>query len=225
VASYLDPLIAFVSAHAWLAYLTLFLAALLEAVPVVGSVIPGSTIILALSALVPGGDLKLQWVLAAATAGALIGDGSAYWIGHKAQREILNSWPLNRYPRLIARSEEFFKRWGALAVFFARFIPPIRAFVPITAGALGMPPLRFFAVNIPAVLLWAPVHVLPGVLAVSALHQYAGIPHHTGMARHYWIMAVIGGALVVTLAVWTIRRRQGGGVGEPAPEPIPKKAP
>ena len=225
MASYLDPLIAFVSAHAWLAYLTLFLAALLEAVPVVGSVIPGSTIILALSALVPGGDLKLEWVLAAATAGALIGDGSAYWIGHKAQREILNSWPLNRYPRLVARSEEFFKRWGALAVFFARFIPPIRAFVPITAGALGMPPLRFFAVNVPAVLLWAPVHVLPGVLAVSALHQYGGIPHHTGMARHYWIMAVIGGALIVTLAVWTIRRRQGGGVGEPAPKPIPKKAP
>jgi membrane protein DedA with SNARE-associated domain len=225
VASYLDPLIAFVSAHAWLAYLTLFLAALLEAVPVVGSVIPGSTIILALSALVPGGDLKLEWVLAAATAGALIGDGSAYWIGHKAQREILNSWPLNRYPRLVARSEEFFKRWGALAVFFARFIPPIRAFVPITAGALGMPPPRFFAVNIPAVLLWAPVHVLPGVLAVSALHQFGGIPHHTGMARHYWIMAVIGGALVVTLAVWTIRRRQGGGVGESAPKPIPRKVP
>jgi membrane-associated protein len=225
VAAYLDPLIAFVSAHAWLAYLTLFLAALLEAVPVVGSVIPGSTIILALSALVPGGDLKLEWVLAAATAGALLGDGSAYWIGHKAQREILNSWPLNRYPRLVALSEEFFRRWGALAVFFARFIPPIRAFVPITAGALGMPPLRFFAVNIPAVLLWAPVHVLPGVLAVSALHQYAGIPHHTGMARHYWIMAVIGGALVVTLAVWTIRRRQGGGVGEPARSQFRRRRP
>ena len=58
VTSFIDPLIAFVSAHAWLAYLTLFLAALLEAVPVVGSVIPGSTIILALSALVPGGDLQ-----------------------------------------------------------------------------------------------------------------------------------------------------------------------
>jgi membrane protein DedA with SNARE-associated domain len=55
VASFIDPLIGFVSAHAWLAYLTLFLAALLEAVPIVGSVIPGSTIILALSALVPGG--------------------------------------------------------------------------------------------------------------------------------------------------------------------------
>src|SRR6202020_61731 len=132
VTSFIDPLIAFVSAHAWLAYLTLFLAALLEAVPVVGSVIPGSTIILALSALVPGGELRLQWVLAAATAGAVLGDGSAFWIGHRTQREILNSWPLSRYPGVIAQSEAFFNRWGALAVFFARFVPPIRAFVPIT---------------------------------------------------------------------------------------------
>jgi membrane-associated protein len=223
VASYLDQLIAFVSAHAWLAYLTLFLAALLEAVPVVGSVIPGSTIILALSALVPGGELKLEWVLLAAIAGALLGDGSAYWIGHRAQREILDSWPLSNYPRLVAQSEAFFRRWGALAVFFARFVPPIRAFVPITAGALGMPPLRFFAVNIPAVLLWAPAHVLPGVLAISALHQYAGISHHTGFGKHYWILTVLGGALIVALAVWTIRRRHGGGVIEPAKAPVRKK--
>jgi membrane-associated protein len=215
-------LIAFVSAHAWLAYLTLFLAALLEAVPVVGSVIPGSTIILALSALVPGGDLRLEWVLAAAIAGALLGDGSAYWIGHRSQREILSSWPLSNYPRVIAQSEAFFHRWGALAVFFARFVPPIRAFVPVTAGALGMPPLRFFSVNIPAVLLWAPAHVLPGVLAVSALHEYAGLPHHAGLARYYWMLAVIVGALLIALATWTIRRRHGGGLIEPTPEQIRK---
>jgi membrane protein DedA with SNARE-associated domain len=223
VASFIDPLIAFVSAHAWLAYLTLFLAALLEAVPIVGSVIPGSTIILALSALVPGGELQLTWVLAAAAAGAMLGDGSAFWIGHRAQREILSAWPMSNYPRVVAQSEAFFNRWGALAVFFARFVPPIRAFVPITAGALGMPPLRFYAVNIPAILLWAPAHVLPGVLAISALHQYAGIPHHAGIGKHYWMLAVIGGALIVALATWTIRRRHGGGAIEPAAKRIREK--
>jgi membrane protein DedA with SNARE-associated domain len=209
VASYIDPLIAFVSAHAGLAYLTLFLAALLEAVPVVGSVIPGSTIILALSALVPGGELRLQWVLAAAIAGALIGDGSAYVVGHRSQHEILSTWPLSRYPGVIAQSEAFFRRWGAWAVFFARFIAPIRAFVPVTAGALGMARMQFFAANIPAVLLWAPAHVLPGVLAISALHRYAGIPHHVSL-KPYWIVLVIGGAVIVGLATWAIRRRQNG---------------
>ena len=137
----INPLIAFVSTHAWLGYCVLFLAALLEAVPVIGSVVPGSTIILALSALVPGGELKLQWVLASAILGALIGDGSAFWVGHRAQRQILNTWPMTRYPRVVAESEAFFQRWGTLAVLFGRFIPPIRAFVPITAGALRMSPL------------------------------------------------------------------------------------
>jgi membrane protein DedA with SNARE-associated domain len=216
VASLIDPFISFVSTHAWLAYLTLFLAALLEAVPIVGAVIPGSTIIFALSALVPGGELKLGWVLLAAIAGALLGDGSAFLLGYREQREILKAWPLSNYPRLMSQSEAFFNRWGALAVFFARFVPPIRAFVPITAGALGMAPPMFYAVNIPAVLLWAPAHVLPGVLAVSALHRYGGFAPHEGIAKHYWILAVVVGALIIALASWVIRRRRGGGAIEPA---------
>ncbi|MHC2331109.1 DedA family protein [Bradyrhizobium sp. USDA 4454] len=216
MTSFLDPLIAFVSAHAWLAYLTLFLAALLEAVPVVGSLVPGSTIILALSALVPGGELKLVPVLAAAACGAMLGDGTAYLIGYRSQREILSAWPLSNYPRVVAQSEAFFNRWGVLAVFFARFVPPIRAFVPITAGALDMPPQRFYAVNIPAVLLWAPAHVLPGVLAVTALHDYAGLPHHQHVGKHLWMFAVAGGAVILALAIWTIRRRHGGSLIEPS---------
>ena len=221
MTSLIDPLIAFVSANPWLAYLTLFLAALLEAVPVVGSVIPGSTIILALSALVPGGELRLEWVLAAAIGGALLGDGSAFWIGHRTQRDILNAWPLINYPRVVAQSEAFFHRWGALAVFFARFVPPIRAFVPVTAGALGMPPIRFYAVNIPAVLLWAPAHVLPGVLAVSMLEQYGGF---RGTAKHYWMPLVLAAALIIALVVWTVRRRNSGGAVEPAPANGGKKS-
>lgn len=216
MASFLDPLIAFVSAHPWLAYLTLFLAALLEAVPVVGSLVPGSTIILALSALVPGGELKLWAVLAAAMAGAALGDGTAFWVGHRSQRQILGVWPLKNYPGMVAQSEAFFQSRGALAVFFARFVPPIRAFVPVTAGALGMPPLRFYGVNIPAILVWAMAHVLPGVFAVSALHEYFDLPDHHGMAKHLWMLAVLGGALIVALAAWIIRRRRGGGAIERA---------
>jgi membrane protein DedA with SNARE-associated domain len=214
VASLIDPLIAFVSNHVWLAYLTLFLAALLEAVPIVGAVIPGSTIIFALSALVPGGELKLAWVLVVAAAGALLGDGTAFCFGHREQREILKAWPLSSYPKVVAQSEAFFHRWGTLAVFFARFVPPIRAFIPVTAGALGMKPPTFFAVNIPAVLLWAPAHVLPGVLAVSALHRYGGFAPHTGIPKLYWILAVIAGALIIALVSWAIRRRRGSPVAE-----------
>jgi len=212
VTSFLDPLIAFVSDHAWLAYLTLFLAALLEAVPVVGAVVPGSTVILALSALIPGGELRFEGVLAAAVAGALIGDGAAFWTGHRRQREILGNWPLVNYPRLVEESEAFFHRWGTLAVFFARFVPPIRAFVPVTAGALGMEPWKFYSVNVSAILLWALAHTLPGVLAVTALHRYAGLPHHEHVGKHLWMVGVAFGAVIVGGVIWTLRRRHGRGV-------------
>ena len=207
MTSFLDPLIAFVSAHAWLGYLTLFLAALLEAVPVVGAVIPGSTVILALSARGPGGELRLEGVMAAAIAGALLGDGAAFWIGHRRQRDILGAWPLANYPRLIGESEAFFHRWGTLAVFFARFVPPIRAFVPITAGSLGMAPWKFYGVNAVAILMWAAAHTLPGVLAVSVLHRYAGLPHHEHVGKHLWIYVVVIGAAMLGAAISVIRQR------------------
>lgn len=209
VTDYLDHLIAFVSAHAGLAYLTIFLAAMLEAVPVFGSVIPGSTIILALSALIPDGELKLVPVLACAMSGALIGDGTAFLVGARKQREILTAWPLSRYPGVVAQSEAFFHRWGNLAVFFARFFAPVRAFVPVTAGALGMPPQRFFPVNAAAIMLWALAHVLPGVFAATLLARYGGWAGVEGVAKHYWMLLVLAGAVTAGLTTWWVRRRRG----------------
>lgn len=208
MASWIESLTHFVALHAWLGYLALFLAAMLEAVPVLGSAIPGSTIILALSALVPSGDLDLIGVLLAAAAGAMIGDGVAFWTGHVQQQRILEAWPMSKYPAVIAQSEAFFHRFGVLAVLFGRFVPPIRAFVPVTAGALGMRPLKFYGVNVSAVLLWAPAHVLPGVLAVSMLHHYSGLPHATGYGKQIWIPAVIVIAALAGAATWWWRRRR-----------------
>jgi membrane protein DedA with SNARE-associated domain len=96
-------------------------------------------------------------------------------------------------------------------------VPPIRAFVPITAGSLGMEPWKFYGVNAAAILMWAVAHTLPGVLAVSALHQYAGLRHHEHVGKHLWIYAVAFGAVILGAAIWTIRRRHGrGGAVTPA---------
>jgi membrane-associated protein len=200
VTAWLDHLTAFAAAHAMLAYFIVFLAALLEAVPVLGSAIPGSTIILALSALVPGGQLELVPILAAAAIGAVLGDATAYLLGRRGQRKILSAWPMSRYPAVVAQSEAFFRRFGTWAVFFARFVPPIRAFVPVTAGALGMTPAKFFAVNIPAILLWAPAHVLPGVVAGRELEKTSA----AGM--HHWLPVFAGVAAVLALAAWALRQ-------------------
>ena len=197
MTEYLHQLVQFVSIHALLAYGVIFAAAFLEAVPVFGSLIPGSTVILALSALVPSGNLKLAPVMVSAFLGAAIGDGLAFLAAYRAQRRILRVWPMANYPAVVAQSEAFFHRHGTLAVFFARFVPPVRAFVPIVAGALGMPPFRFYPVNLIAIALWAPAMILPGVLAGSAAEQWGA------KAEHYAV-PLVGGIIVVGAGAWLI---------------------
>jgi membrane-associated protein len=60
--------------------------------------------------------------------------------------------------------------------------------------------------------------VLPGVLAVSAFHQYFGVPHHGHPAKHIWILTVVGVAIVLGVAAWIYRRRSGGGVAAVKPQ-------
>lgn len=201
MAHVLEQLIHLVATHHHLAYATVLLAALLEAVPVIGSFLPGSTIIIGLSAFVAAGELGLAPVLAAAIIGAAIGDGTAFLLGYIYQRRILGLWPLKSYPILIARSEEFFQRRGALAVLLARFVPPVRAFVPVVAGAFGMPPPRFFAMNIVAIALWASAHVLPGALAGSLWRLY-------GKQVEHIVLPALAGLAVIWLIVWLVRRRR-----------------
>ena len=198
----IHDIVQYVSGHPAQAYGALFLAALLEAVPVLGSFIPGSTIILSLSALTATGDLNLVTVLASTIAGALIGDGSAFWLGHRNQGKLDRIWPLDHYPEVVRESEALFEKYGGAAVLAARFLPPVRAFVPVVAGALGMTPRRFYPRSALAIALWAPAHVVPGYLAGTA-YQRAG-----AMADQL-VLPIIAGIVALALAVWAYRRWAG----------------
>jgi membrane protein DedA with SNARE-associated domain len=138
----------FIGGHPHYALTAIFLLALSEAVPVVGTVVPGSTLIIGICALATGAHVNPWPLLGAAIVGAIFGDGLSFWLGHRYRRELLLRWPLNRYPQVIARSEAFIKTYGAASVFLARFIAVVRAFVPLVAGILGMSSRRFYAANI-----------------------------------------------------------------------------
>lgn len=160
----LHTITAFIAEYPHLAYAAVLLLALSESLPVIGAFVPGSAVIIALSALVPSGTLKLWPLLLAAFLGAIIGDGFAFWLGHRYHRQILGRWPLRRQPELLAKSEAFFSRHGDKSVFIGRFTPGVRAVVPLLAGILHMSVGRFYVANILSALIWAPSHILPGVL-------------------------------------------------------------
>ena len=183
----------FIASHPHFAYAAVFLLALSESIPILGVVVPGSAVILAVSALVPSGVVTLWPLLVAATLGAILGDGISFWLGHRYHREFLARWPLSKYPELIARSEAFFSRHGDKSVFLARFTPGVRAFIPLLAGMLRMPARRFYAANVASALAWAPSHILPGVL-VGASFGLLG-----AAARPLAVLM-----LIVVVAIWAI---------------------
>lgn len=156
--------IEFIAGHSNFAYGAVFVLAFLEAVPVVGSVVPGSALIIATAALIPSGTVQMWPLMAAAILGAVLGDGLPYWTGHRYRSEVLARWPINRYPGLVERSHVFLERHGGKSIFLARFTPAVRGFVPIVAGIAGMSVGRFYLVNVLSAFVWAPVHILPGML-------------------------------------------------------------
>ncbi|HZZ09586.1 MAG TPA: VTT domain-containing protein [Paraburkholderia sp.] len=141
-----------------------FLAAFLEAIAVIGTFVPGSTAMFLAGALAGTGSLSLGWVFAWAIIGAIAGDGMSFWIGGRYKDRIVQLWPFSKHPQVLEAGHRFMRKHGAKSVVFARFVGPLRAIVPVVAGMLGMSPARFYAMNVLSALLWAPAHILPGVV-------------------------------------------------------------
>jgi len=172
---YLKAAISFLEAHSYIAYGSVFLAATIEAVPAIGAIIPGSMIIIAISALAPTGAVSFWPLVFWAVLGAIIGDAFSYWLGKRYRRQILEKWPFRRYPQIALRSEAFFQRHGGKSVVLGRFTPALRPFIPLFAGILRMPTLRFYVANVVSALFWAPAHIIPGMALGAALGLAAAV--------------------------------------------------
>jgi len=171
--SHLQELIVYFSVHSTVALAAVFLAAALEALALIGTVIPGSSIVFIGGVLVGLNVLNPWWTILASMAGAVLGDGLSYWLGHHYHERLLTVWPLRNYRTLFDRGRAYFVANGGKSVFFGRFLTPVRAIVPVIAGMSGMRPVLFYWMNLASALAWSLAHILPGVLFGASL-QVAG---------------------------------------------------
>lgn len=181
--------------HAEWLLIFVFAAAFLESMAIIGTFIPGSTAMFIAGAFVGTGTVNLGWLFVAAIAGAVAGDALSYWIGHRYRDSLTEIWPFSRYPEILAKAKAYFASQGARSVILARFVAPLRAVVPVVAGMAGMTPMRFLTMNVLSALIWAPAHILPGVVFGASL-QIAGVVSFR--------LVVI--ALILALAGWLIWR-------------------
>lgn len=175
----------------WLA-VAMFATAFAESLAIAGILIPGVVIIFAVAALAGQIGMSLGDILLWAALGAIIGDSVSFALGRLCQGKLHRIWPLSRYPRMIAKGELFFHRYGGVSVVIGRFVGPVRPVIPLVAGALLMPWRRFLLFNLTSAVGWAPAYVLPGYLVGSALASDLQPPAH-----FYPVIGISLGALLL----------------------------
>jgi undecaprenyl-diphosphatase len=165
--------VALVAQNPELAILVAFLAAIVEAVAVLGVLLPGTPILMAVAGAAAMSGLSIWPIMAVAVLGAVLGDFVSFWLGERFSTRLRGVWPFVRRPELLAQAEGFFARHGVASVALCRFLPVLRSTVPLVAGMVGMPRRRFLIANVLSACVWAPVHVLPAKYAGLSLDRLA----------------------------------------------------
>lgn len=108
--------------------------------------------------------------------------------------------------RQIETIARFYGRWGHWAIFLTRFLPGLRAIVPVFAGITRQ---RFWPVALPLALasaIWYGVLTWFGGLAgrnVDAILEALG--------RVNAVLLLVAAVIVGAIGVWWVRTRRGGG--------------
>ena len=156
--TFVDPVIDFVKNNQQWALPIVFLLAFGESLAFISLILPATVILASIAGLLGGAQVDKMmafWVWFAAGLGGALGYAMSYWIGWWFRDDIEKVWPLRNHPDAVARTRAFFKKWGALAVFFGHFFGPVRAVIPVVAGSLGLRHLTFQIANITSSFLWA----------------------------------------------------------------------
>lgn len=138
-------------------YVGLFAIIFAESGLFFGFFLPGDSLLLTAGLLASNNEqLKLPVLLILLPVAAILGDNVGYWFGKKAGPAIFKrEGSLLFRPKNLLAARAFYEKHGGKTIMLARFMPFIRTFAPIVAGAAEMHYSRFFTFNILGGLLWA----------------------------------------------------------------------
>ncbi len=160
----------------------------------VGFFLPGDSLLFTAGFLASQGVLQIMPLAAFCFVAAVLGDSTGYAFGHSLGRRLYTR-PDSRLFRHehLARAEAFFARHGGKAIVLARFVPVVRTFVPVVAGAGAMPYGQFIGFNVLGGFLWAVGVTVAGYFLGSAI---------PGVDRY--LLPIIAVIVVVSVlpAVW-----------------------
>jgi membrane-associated protein len=106
---------------------------------------------------------------------AFFGSQVGYWIGYKIGPPLFernSNFLLNQ--KVLNKTHEFFEKYGARAVVMARFLPILRALIPMLAGISKMDSKRFTKLNALGSTIWVGLFMFAGYW----LGQFSAVKNH-----------------------------------------------
>ena len=124
-----------------------------------GFFLPGDSLLFTAGLLVAGGTylhVPLWLMCALVSAAAVAGDQFGYLFGRRFGPGLFRRPDSRLFKQQnLTRAQDFFGRYGARSIILARFVPIVRTFTPIVAGASRMHYRRFLIYNVVGGTLWA----------------------------------------------------------------------
>jgi membrane-associated protein len=124
----------------------------------IGFFLPGDSLLFTAGLLVAGGNylhLPLWLLCLLGAAAAVAGDQVGYGFGRGFGPSLFRRPDSRLFKQEnLSRARDFFDRYGARSIVLARFVPIVRTFTPIVAGAARMHYRTFVLYNVAGGALW-----------------------------------------------------------------------
>lgn len=159
----------------WAAFVAVNLVIFTETGLLIGFLLPGDSLLVVTGIVARSADWPIVPLTIALCLAAIIGDTVGYALGAKAGPAIFNR-PSSRFfkhEHLMA-AKAYYEKHGGKTIIIARFIPLIRTFVPVVAGAAKMDYRSFLSFNVVGGIGWIVSMMLVGYMLDPLLRQVFG---------------------------------------------------
>jgi membrane-associated protein len=157
-------------------YVGLILIVFAETGLAVGFFLPGDSLLVVAGLFAATGKLNVAVLLSTLFVAAVLGDGVGYYTGARlGPRLFKREKSLLFRPSHLQKAQAFYEKYGGKTIIIARFVPIIRTFAPIVAGAAKMPYRNFVIYNVAGGFLWVFSMILTGYFLGNLLKSKFGI--------------------------------------------------
>jgi membrane-associated protein len=148
-------LVDFILQYSWIGVALVVFA---ESGLLIGFFLPGDTMLFTTGLLVQAGkiDIDINVLVLILFLAAVLGDSVGYAFGSKVGRKLFDRPNSRLFKKShLEAAEKFYKKYGGKTIIIARFVPAVRTFAPIVAGASKMKYSTFLLFNIIGAFIWA----------------------------------------------------------------------